>query len=77
MLNDPTTYVIYRVYEMLDGSAKLRISEGTKDFARTVLDVLRRLPNGVQSDGISVRPSALQFGAEIPLSLPMDAVLPA
>jgi hypothetical protein len=77
MSNDPTTYLIYRVYEMSDGSAKLRISESTKDFAREVLEVLRKLPNGVQSDGVSVNPSTLRFGAEITLSLPRDAAQPA
>lgn len=77
MLNEPTAYAIYRVYEMSDGSAKLRISESMKEFARAILDVLRNLPNGVQSDGVSVSPSALRFGAEIPLSLPEDAAQPA
>ncbi len=77
MLNGPGAYVIYRIYEMSDGSAKLRISEGTKDFARTVLNVLRKLPDGVQSDGINVNPSTLRFGAEIRLSLPQDAAKPA
>ena len=77
MLNEPTAYAIYRVYEMSDGAAKLRISESMKEFARMILNVLRKLPNGVQSDGISVSPSTLQFGAEISLSLPEDAAQPA
>ncbi len=76
MLNEPTAYVIYRVYEMSDGSAKLRVSGSMKEFARMILNVLRELPNGVQSDGIGVSPSTLQFGAEIPLSL-LDEEQPA
>lgn len=77
MLTEPTVYVLYRVYEMSDGLAKLRISESMKEFARTILAVLRELPNDVQSDGISVNPSAIRFGPEIPLSLPENAVQPA
>jgi hypothetical protein len=77
MMNEPAAYVIYRVYEMSDGSAKLRISEGMKEFARMILAVLRKLPDGVQSDGVSVTPSTFRFGAEIPLSLPDNAAQPA
>jgi hypothetical protein len=77
MLNDSTMYVIYRVYEMSDASAKLRISGSMKEFARTILEVVRELPNGVRSDGVSVSPSTIRFGSEIPLSLPEHAAQPA
>jgi hypothetical protein len=56
-------YYIYRVYELGDGSAKLRISKEMRTFADSILKVLAGLPNGVDSDGISVSPSMLDFGA--------------
>ena len=77
MLNQPSEYLIYRVYEMSDGSAKLRISGKMRGFAHTVLAILRKLPDGVQSDGVSVGPSTLPFGDEILLSMPGDAAQPA
>jgi hypothetical protein len=77
MFNEKSLYVIYRVYEMSDNSAKLRVSGSMKEFAGIILDVLRKLPPGVQSDGISIDPSTIQFGLEIPLLLAADAVQPA
>lgn len=65
-------YYIYRVYEVGEGSAKLRISEEMRAFAESVLKVLAGLPSGVNSDGVSVSPSMLDFGAEESLVMPDD-----
>ena len=72
MRDSPESYYIYRVYEVGEGVAKLRISKEMRTFADSVLKVLSRLPNGVNSDGISVSPSALDFGAEESLVMPDD-----
>ena len=62
-------YDIYRVYELNDYCAKLRIAENVKPFAERVLACLSTLPEGVTSDGVSVRPNVMQFGAEIVINL--------
>ncbi len=57
-------YHLYRVYEMRDSEAKLRISRDLRDFALEILDVFERLPHGVMPDSISVEPSMLEFDSE-------------
>lgn len=65
-------YYIYRVYEVGEGGAKLMISKEMRAFADSVLKVLAGLPKGVNSDGISVSPTMLDFGAEENLVMPDD-----
>jgi len=72
MRDSPEPYHIYRIYEVGEGNAKLRISKEMRAFADSVLKVLAGLPNGVNSDGISVSPSMLDFGAEENLVVPDD-----
>jgi len=72
MRDSPEPYHIYRIYEVGEGNAKLRISKEMRAFADSVLKVLAGLPNGVNSDGISVSPSMLDFGAEENLVMPDD-----
>lgn len=62
-------YQIYRVYNMTESSAKVRISENMNTFASTVIPILEALPMGVDSDGISVDPNILFFGPEITIFL--------
>lgn len=61
---------IYRLYELDDGRAKLRIASSGRGFADQVLAQFAGLPAGVTIDGISVRPDVLEFGAEISIELP-------
>ena len=63
-------YDIYRVYELSDASAMLRISESVGTFAATVLASFDHLPAGVRVDGISVDLAALQFGPALGLMPP-------
>ncbi len=70
MRDFPEPYHIYRIYEVGEDSAKLRISKEMRAFADSVLKVLAGLPNGVNSDGISVSPSMLDFGAEESIVMP-------
>lgn len=72
MRDSPERYYIYRVYEVGEGGAKLRISKEMRGFADSVLKVLAKLPSGVNSDGISLSPSMLDFGAEEGLVMPDD-----
>jgi Domain of unknown function (DUF3883) len=64
MRDSAEPYYIYRVYDVQETSAKLRISKEMRAFADSVLKVLAGLPNGVNSDGISVSPSVLDFAPE-------------
>lgn len=73
MRDSKEPYFIYRVYEVGEGSAKLRISQEMRTIADTILKVLLGLPAGVSSDGVSVSPSMLGCGAEANLTMP-DAV---
>jgi len=58
-------YRIYRVYECANGRAKLRISGTMNTIARTLVDAFDNLPYQARPDGISIHPSAIQFGDEI------------
>ena len=58
------TYDIYRLYEVREGFAKLRIALGGGDFAQDVIDSFEGLPPGVAVDGVSVKPAVLPFRSE-------------
>lgn len=66
-MREATNYDLYRIYEIADTHAKLRIARGMKGFAENVLAVLEQLPNWVRPDSISVLPNFLEF--EAPLSI--------
>jgi hypothetical protein len=63
-------YEIYRVYELDEDRAKVRIAADVSDFAAHVLAQFEGLPAGVSVDGISVRPDVLPFGPERHIDLP-------
>ena len=63
-------YHIYRVYEMGEQAAKLRISGEMRAFAERILRALEGLPAGVSSDGVSLSPSLLGCGASVDLLMP-------
>jgi len=70
MRDSAEPYYIYRVYEVGEGAAKLRISKEMRLIADAILKVLLALPAGVSSDGVSVSPSILSCGAEVNLVMP-------
>jgi hypothetical protein len=63
-------YFIYRLYEVGEGTAKLRISQEMRTIAEAILKVLLGLPAGVSSDGVSLSPSMLGCSAEVSLAMP-------
>ncbi|KAA3645350.1 MAG: DUF3883 domain-containing protein [Chloroflexi bacterium] len=63
-------YDIYRVYELNDGGAVLRISRNLNDFGRSVVTALQTLPEGVHPDGVSISSTVLEFEEEIELTPP-------
>ena len=63
-------YDIYRVFELSESSAILRIAEGVKYLAAPILAGFNQLQVGVQVDSVSVDISALHFGKVIALTPP-------
>ena len=72
MAADQSRYDLYRVYEMSEAGAQLRIAEDMSDFAAKVLASFRELPDGVTADSVSVSPSRLGFGQPFELTAPTD-----
>jgi hypothetical protein len=73
MRDSKEPYYIYRLYEVAEGAAKLRISQEMRTIADTIVQILLGLPAGVTSDGVSLSPTILGCGAEVKLVMP-DAV---
>jgi hypothetical protein len=69
MRDSKEPYFIYRVYEIGDGTAKLRVSQEMRSIADAILKVLISLPAGVSSDGVSLSPSMLECGAEVNITM--------
>jgi hypothetical protein len=61
MRDSKEQYFIYRIYEIVDNTAKLRRSAPTRELASSVLKALEALPQGVTADGVSFSPRILQF----------------
>lgn len=58
-------YDIYRLYALNADSAQMRIAEDLQEYAKTVLEVIEKLPVGVRVDSISINPNSLRFGDEL------------
>lgn len=69
MATGPERYDIYRVYEIKESSAQLRIARDMKSFSERILSVLNTLPEEITSDSISFPPSLLQFEAPVELQV--------
>ena len=69
---DSRRYDIYRIFDINEESrtAKLRIAEDVRDFAKQILKVFENLPRGVSVDGISVSPLNLNFQGTEKIDLP-------
>jgi hypothetical protein len=69
-------YLIFRVYEMDEDGAKLRISADIKEFAKKLLQGVSGFPAGVMPDGFTLNLNSLEgelgFGKEIYLSVTED-----
>jgi hypothetical protein len=63
-------YDLYRVFEITENAAKLRVAEDVGDFAPPIREQFSSLPEGVEVDSISVEPRKLQFGGTINLRMP-------
>ena len=63
-------YDLYRVYELREDSGKLRVLRDTRAFARGVLEILSKLPEGVDSTGVSILPDTLPFSVASDLAPP-------
>lgn len=72
MADAQTPYRLYRLYEMDEVSATLRISEPLAAFAQQLIASLAALPAGVSPDGFSVDPNRLAFGEPTTIRLSFD-----
>ena len=70
MASSTDPYVIYRVFNITEEGAELRIAEDTRAFALDIINAFRYLPNGVISDSVSFSPDLLDFGSSIYLQFP-------
>jgi len=70
MASGPERYDIYRVSEIKEGTAQLRISKDVRKFAKSVLEALEHLPSGVFSDSVSFAPTLLSF--EDPMTIELS-----
>ncbi len=58
-------YDLYRIYEIREDGAKLRVAPDVRGFAAEIVNALQSLPVGVSSDSVSVSPTLLSFGEPI------------
>ncbi|MGM9600156.1 MAG: protein NO VEIN domain-containing protein [Faecousia sp.] len=61
MAEDTPAYKLFRVYEISEDCAKLRIAPRMSDYAKSVLKVLSALPKGISVDSVSCDPRLLDF----------------
>ena|SRR5947209_17333979 len=65
-------YDIYRVFDITDSEAQLRIAQDMRDFASGILQAFEVLPDGVIADAVSVDPRSLPFEEPIRIVLEGD-----
>jgi Domain of unknown function (DUF3883) len=65
----PELYEIYRLYEVTERSAKLRVSIGVAKSFKPILEAVADLPKGVCADGFSIAVGVLRFDKEIEINL--------
>jgi hypothetical protein len=63
------TYDIYRLYEVTEQGAKLRIARSVQGAFRPILQAVAAMPAGVQVDGFSINTSLLKFERETSIKL--------
>lgn len=65
----PERYEIYRLYEVTERSAKLRISQDATKSLKSVLEAVASLPKGICADSFSISMDFLSFEKEIVIDL--------
>lgn len=70
MQGDQQRYDLYRVYEMGESRATLRVAKDLGSFAKEILKYLAALPTGVTADSVSVKCSIFHFDDPIEITLP-------
>jgi len=69
---DGQRYDLWRIYEITDEGARLRVSRNIGAFSKSILDALV-LPAGVTVDSVSIDPAQLEWSSEIAIVRPDDA----
>jgi hypothetical protein len=64
-VSGPEPYDIYRVYEITEEFAKLRIASNVRASLQGALDSLQNLPAGMSADSVSVAPDFFEFSDEL------------
>lgn len=74
---EPGRYDLYRVYELGEGCAKMRILQDLRRHADALLAASRSLPGWARAEGFVIDPAGLPFGPEqsIVLGDPTQATL--
>jgi len=66
----PEPYVIYRVFELNEEGARLRVSDDIRPAAQSLIKSLGGLPKGYKPDSFSVAPDSHNWSDEVPLVWP-------
>ncbi len=62
-------YDLYRVFDMGETTANLRVAEDVGEWAKAVIETFEGLPEGIVAEGIIVSPSKLHFGPTVEIKL--------
>jgi hypothetical protein len=62
-------FEIYRLYEVSERSARLRISRNVSKSFKPILEAVAALPKGVYADGFSIAVDFMNFDREIQINL--------
>ncbi|WP_028313650.1 protein NO VEIN domain-containing protein [Desulfatibacillum aliphaticivorans] len=65
-------YDIYRLYNVSEKGAKMRICQENRELAVSVIETFKKLPAGIRPDSVSIQTGALTFGKEFELSYPVE-----
>ncbi|MFJ7023959.1 protein NO VEIN domain-containing protein [Pseudomonas aeruginosa] len=60
-VHGPEPYDIYRLYEVGEAGARMRVARNIGPSLRNILTTLNALPEGITVDGFSIRPECLDF----------------
>ena len=71
-VQESDNYLVYRAFDVTENSAKIRIANDLRSFSENIMLTLEKLPAGVHSNSISVRPEILNFGEPILVQIPED-----
>jgi len=66
-MSERERFALYRVYNLTEAGAELRVTSAVRLIAQQILDSLRHLPSGVMADTMAISPDVLDFGE--PMSL--------